>query len=217
MRSRIIAEALIAKAAADPEVQIRVYLDGQEYVSEWYYTSDLSEHEACLTAADDADDIRKCNEDGYYFGYALHLAGIDVRYKYYAYIWDYTYANQMHHKYLIIDNNIVASGSYNFSNNAEHETMENLVVYQATAYPNLVASFGDNFETIWTTGLPEDYYSQLWSEIEDGNTDFPIVFDAMALDWEDISDLKELIRLHCPDINSEAYREEPSKHLVCER
>ena len=35
MRSKQIAEALIAKRAADPDVSIQVYLDGQEYISRW--------------------------------------------------------------------------------------------------------------------------------------------------------------------------------------
>jgi len=217
MRSRSIAEALIAKSKADPQVDIRVYLDGQEYVSEWYYDSELDEYQACLDAADDADDVRKCDESGYYFGYTLHEAGIDVRYKYYAYRWDYTYALQMHHKYIIVDDSIVASGSYNFSNNAEHNTMENVAIYDRVTYPNLVASFQENFTSIWPTGRSEGHYEDLWDTIENGSDDFPIVFDSMALDWEEITALKELIRTHCPDINSEEYREDPASHWYCER
>lgn len=217
LRSRMITDALLEKAKSDPQVDIRVYLDGQEYVSEWYYNTDLEEYQACLDEADEADDVRDCDEAGYYFGYALHQAGIDVRYKYYAYRWDYTYALQMHHKYVIIDDSVVASGSYNFSNNAEHQTVENVVIYDGVAYPNLVASFSENFENIWPTGRSEGHYDNLWAEIEAGNDDFPIVFDSMALDWEEITALKELIRVYCPDINSEEYREDPASHWYCER
>jgi phosphatidylserine/phosphatidylglycerophosphate/cardiolipin synthase-like enzyme len=217
LRSRLIAQALLDKAENDPDVAIHVYLDGQEYVSEWYYTSDLDEYEFCLQAAVDADDRQDCDEKGYYFGLTLHLAGIPVRYKTYAYRWDYTYAAQMHHKYMIIDEKTVATGSYNYSNNAEHETMENLVIFEAVRYPNLVESFIDNFEAIWSTGLNEDYYNALWTEIEDGSDDFPIVFDSMALDWDQVTALKDLMRLHCPEINSEDYREDPSNHQSCVR
>jgi phosphatidylserine/phosphatidylglycerophosphate/cardiolipin synthase-like enzyme len=217
LRSRMISDALLAKAESDPQVTIQVYLDGQEYVSEWYFNSELEEHQACLDTAEDADDVRDCDEAGYYFGNALHQAGIDLRYKYYAYRWDYTYALQMHHKYVIIDDSLVASGSYNFSNNAEHATMENLVIYDGVTYPNLVASFSENFANIWPTGRAEGHYDSLWGEIEDGSDDFPIVFDSMALDWDEITALKDLIRVHCPDINSEDYREDPASHWYCER
>jgi phosphatidylserine/phosphatidylglycerophosphate/cardiolipin synthase-like enzyme len=217
LRSRLIADAILAKSKADPQVVIRVYLDGQEYVSEWYYDSELDEYEACLNASEDADDVRKCDENGYYFSFTLHQAGIDVRYKYYAYRWDYTYALQMHHKYIIIDDSTVASGSYNFSNNAEHNTMENVAIYDGITYPNLVASFSENFKSIWPTGRSEGHYDGLWDEIENGSGDFPIVFDSMALDWDEITALKELIRIQCPDINSEDYREDPASHWYCER
>jgi len=34
----------------------------------------------------------------------------------------------MHHKVIIIDNQIVITGSYNFSNNAEYENDENILI-----------------------------------------------------------------------------------------
>ena len=217
LRSRLIAEALIAKATNAPDVTIEVYLDGQEYVSEWYHNSELDEHARCLENAQDQDDEQDCFEKGYYFGNALHLAGIPVRYKYYAYRWDYTYAAQMHHKYMVIDDSIVASGSYNFSNNAEHNTMENMVILDGVRYPNLVDAYVKNFDEIWNTGVFEDHYSALWTTIEDATGDFPIVFDSMALNWDDITALKDLIREKCPEINSEDYRDDPSNHRYCER
>jgi len=50
LRSRPVAEALMAKHAANPNLDIRVYLDGQEYISEWYQAEQDADLEDCLEA-----------------------------------------------------------------------------------------------------------------------------------------------------------------------
>jgi phosphatidylserine/phosphatidylglycerophosphate/cardiolipin synthase-like enzyme len=216
MRFRPIAEAVLAKAASNPEVAIRVYLDGQEYTSAWYYGSQVDEVDDCLAEAEHAGDEADCLESGVYFGYALYEAGIPLRYKYYAYRWDYTYAAQMHHKTLLIDGDTVASGSYNYSPNAEWDTIENVVVYTADRYPGLVSSFVENFNSIWETGRAEGRYDALLDELA-GDGDVPLVFDSMALYWDEIDALKDAIQDACPDVDTDAYREDPADHTSCPR
>jgi len=219
MRSRGIAEALIAARAANPSLDIRVYLDGQEYVSYWTHSDQLDEYEDCMNDAGSSESAqRACYDKGYYFAYALDLTGLDVRYKYYAYRWDYSYAAQMHHKFILVDEAILASGSYNFSNNAEQNTMENVVFYSVDQYPTLVAQFRHHFDGLWVTGEADDLYFELMDDIENGTDDsFPIVFDAMALNWSQVTDLKSLIRSKCADINSSEFRENPAMHWRCDR
>jgi phosphatidylserine/phosphatidylglycerophosphate/cardiolipin synthase-like enzyme len=215
MRSRPIAEALIAKRVSSPEVEIKIYLDGQEYVSGWAQGQQERDLTSCLDrAAGKASKEQKCFDVGYYFGYELGQAGIDVRYKFYAFRWNYGYASQMHHKYLIIDGSTVASGSYNFSDNAEHNTIENVVVYEASRYPELVAAFQGNFSSVWETGA-----GLLDGLIDTVNTDetFPIVFDSMALSWGEVTELKNAIRANCADIYSDEFRDNASAHLTCTR
>ena len=72
----------------------------------------------------------RCLDNDFLFGYQVGDAGIDVRYKYYAYRWDYTYAPQMHHKFMAVDGTTLYSGSYNLSDNAEHDTFENMMVLE---------------------------------------------------------------------------------------
>ena len=48
MRSNAIAEALIAKQEATPDIEIRILLDGQEYVSESYNNTQKNKQAACL-------------------------------------------------------------------------------------------------------------------------------------------------------------------------
>ncbi len=116
---------------------------------------------------------------------------------------------------LIIDGRILATGSYNLSDNAEHNTMENMVILDGGAYPDLVNAYVANFEAIWTTGESEQVYDHLVEQIENADDGFPIVFEPMALDWQQVTDLKALIRDRCPQINSAEYRNAPQSHRWC--
>lgn len=53
----------------------------------------------------------------------------------------------MHHKFLVVDHSIVATGSYNWTRSAADGNQENLVV---SSDPRLVASFQAEFERLWT-------------------------------------------------------------------
>ncbi len=218
LRSRPVSEALMARHEADPGIDIRIYLDNQEYISEWYYNEQVSELEACLVEAGDSVSRQQdCYDKGFYFSYPVHTAGIPLRFKYYCYRWDYRYAEQMHHKYFIFDGSIVASGSYNLSDNAEHETLENMVIYEGEQFPDLVASFQANFEALWETGRSEGLYEQLIYLIEETADPIPIVFEPMALDWDQVTYLKEAIRQACPAVDSDAFRDDPAGHQTCYR
>jgi len=218
LRSRPVSEALMAKHAANPDLDIRVYLDGQEYISEWYQNEQDNDLEDCLEAAGDSLARQQdCIDKGYYFCYVVHQAGIDLKFKYYAYRWDYTYAEQMHHKYFIIDGEIVAAGSYNLSDNAEHNTLENMVIYHRVTFPQMVDAFVDNFENLWITGDSEGYYDDLVDLILNSTSPIPIVFDPMALNWDQVTYLKDIIRDNCPEINSDPFRNDPASHQTCYR
>jgi phosphatidylserine/phosphatidylglycerophosphate/cardiolipin synthase-like enzyme len=216
LRTRPISEALLQKRQDHPDMDIRVYLDGQEYISEWYHGVQEDDLVDCLEEADDSEAQRQdCLDSGFYFSFELQRAGIPLRFKYYSYRWHYTYAVQMHHKYLIFDGDTVATGSYNLSDNAEHNTMENLMVLRASRYPGLVDSYRDNFSSIWETGRADGVYNQLTDQIDGATSQIPIVFESMALTWQEVTDLKRLIRDTCPAINGDDYRDDPENHEIC--
>jgi phosphatidylserine/phosphatidylglycerophosphate/cardiolipin synthase-like enzyme len=180
LRSRPVSEALMRKRAEDPDVEIRVYLDGQEYISASTHTQQETNLEACLSLANTEAKQRSCRDKGFLFGYAIGRAGIDVRYKYYAYRWDVTYAAQMHNKFLIVDDALY-TGSYNLSDNAEHNTFENMLVFRGPEFRELVGAYEDEFEAMWSTG--EGKLDGLMETIRTETT-IPIVFDAMSLSWQ---------------------------------
>jgi len=216
LRSRPVAEALIAKKAASPDVDIRVYLDGQEYIARGTHEIQIDELDECLAAATTESKRRECLDKGFLFGYQVGEAGIDVRYKYYAYRWDNSYALQMHHKYMVIDHATLYTGSYNLSDNAEHETFENMMVFRGAESASLVQSFEQRFESMWKTGRDEGKLATLQSRIDQPGS-FPIVFDSMALTWSEVTGLKQKIRAACPAVDSQAYRISPASHQVCSR
>ena len=216
--SRPVAEALLAKKRERPSIDIRVYVDGQEYLSLSAYRDQQSRQQACLTAAGtDAVAQQRCYDRDFIYGLTLHQAGIPVRYKYYAYRWDNAYALQMHHKYFIVDGRTVVSGSYNLSDNAEHNTIENVVIYEASGYAELVRAFEANFSQIWETGRAEGRFATLLTQVQTGTGPFPIVFDPMALTWDDVTTLKSAIRVACPDINTADFRDNAPAHRICYR
>jgi phosphatidylserine/phosphatidylglycerophosphate/cardiolipin synthase-like enzyme len=193
LRSRPIAEALMAKVAASPEVDVKVYLDGQEYISDYANQDQKSGLQDCLTAAGTSESKKRaCMDKGFLFGLEVGNAGADVRYKFYAYRWDTSYAAQMHHKYVAIDGNKLLSGSYNLSDNAEHNTFENMFVFEGERYAELVASFEANFASMWETGRAEGLLADLTETVETKTT-IPIVFPSMALTWQEVTTLKQLI------------------------
>ncbi|MFA7133563.1 MAG: phospholipase D-like domain-containing protein [archaeon] len=53
----------------------------------------------------------------------------------------------MHNKYTIIDMNLVATGSFNYSNNADTRNEENLVFIQSE---DVASAFKKNFDEIWS-------------------------------------------------------------------
>lgn len=215
LRSRPVSEALIAKKKASPDLDIRVYLDGQEYISETSHDFQVRDVQACLVKAGDSDaKKRTCLDKGFLFGHQLGTEGIDVRYKYYAYRWDYTYAPQMHHKYMVVDAKTLFTGSYNLSDNAEHDTFENMVELSGRSNASVIKAFEANFEKIWNTGRDEDKLAALTARISGGG-EIPIVFDAMALTDAEVSSLKATIRATCPAVDSTAYRQAAASHKTC--
>ena len=218
LRSRPIAEALLAVHNLKPQVKIRVLLDGQEYTSVSRQEKQEQKLDACLEEAEgSASQTQKCMDVGYYFARELHEAGVPLRFKWYAYKWHYKYAEQMHHKHFIIDGAVVVAGSYNLSDNAEHNTFENMVRLHGALYPGLVTSFEENFETLWVQGQNEGRYDAYLEEVLYGQEDLPIVVAPMAIDTDQVQVLKEAILDTCPMVTTEDFHQEPWKHTVCER
>ncbi len=207
MRSRPIAEALIAKKQQNPQIDIQVYLDGQEYISAEYNQVQTDEREAELAEADTPGEIREIMEKDFYYSYELIVAGIEVRFKTYSYKWHPNTAALMHHKYAVFDDRIVATGSYNYSYNSETESMENLLVFDDTFSGETVSAFRENFATIWETGRAEGYYDDLLAYIVSGSRYVPVLYPSMALTYNEVQTLKQTIEAACPAVKGQFFKD----------
>jgi phosphatidylserine/phosphatidylglycerophosphate/cardiolipin synthase-like enzyme len=214
LRHRAVAEALIAKAKASPNVDIKVYLDAQEYISEAsnaYQEKDLA---TCLAGATTPAQTRTCTDKGFLYGYEVGNSNIDVRYKFYSYRWDNSYAKQMHDKYFVFDGETLYSGSYNLSDNAEHDTFENMLVFRGAEHAALVRAYEANFASIREVGRSS--FTGLQEQIKTADP-LPIVFAPVALDWDEVTALKTLIRANCTAIDTQVFRIAAAQHQTCKR
>ncbi len=217
LRSRPIAEALIARA--QDGLDIRVYLDGQEYISASAHREQELRRATCLANAGAREPkIRRCNNKGFLFGYQLGNSNIDVRYKYYAYRWDNSYAPQMHNKFMTVDRSVLFTGSYNLSDNAEHDTFENMFRMSGAQYQSLIDQYEERFEKLWETGRTERHEDSLRAKLNNANvTEIPIVFDAVAMTHDEVTKLRADLRDACAEIDGPEFRRNAAKYRTCTR
>jgi phosphatidylserine/phosphatidylglycerophosphate/cardiolipin synthase-like enzyme len=216
MRLRPVAEALLAKKQSNPSVDIKVYVDQQEWIS---VTGDQAQNlkvATCKANATTPAQLRDCGYNDFLFAKSLVDGGIDLRFKAYAYRWDASYAPQMHSKYMIVDGSELISGSYNLSMNSEHGTFENALHLTGPQFKPLLAKFEQNFATIFETGRSQNLLASLRSEISSAQT-IPLVFDSMALTWSEFDQLRVLIRKNCTQVDSTEFRQNAPGHKVCPR
>jgi hypothetical protein len=214
MRLRPFVEALVSKKQANPSLDIRVYLDQQEYISPSGDTAQKTALDTCLAAATTETQRLNCLYNDYLFSKLLVDAGITVRFKSYAYRWDHSYAAQMHSKYMVVDGKEVLTGSFNASMNSEQATFESGLHVFGAAYAPLVAKFEQNFTAIWDVNRAA--LASLRTKITNDAT-FPIVFPSMALTYQEFGDLRTLIRANCPTVDSTDFRDNPAAHRTCTR
>ena len=206
LRSRPIAEALLAKKATHPEVEIRVVLDAQEFITPEYDAYLIEQRNQCVAEAATDNQRAACLDSGHYYSYALHAAGIGVRFKTNSYLWDYETSRQMHSKYAIFDGNVVAAGSYNYSNNAETNSVENLLVVESAFTPQVVSEFADNFQAIWSYGRVEKYYQDLMQYLASGAQLIPLQYPVMTLNYGELSALKDRVSKRAPAVTDDYFR-----------
>jgi phosphatidylserine/phosphatidylglycerophosphate/cardiolipin synthase-like enzyme len=216
LRLRAVAEALVAAKQANPALDIRVYLDQQEYISAAGQTAQLADLAECRANATTPARLWNCESKDFLFGKQVGDAGVTVRYKTYAYRWDVSYAVQMHDKFILIDGNELFSGSYNLSMNSEQATFENALHLRGATYAPVIAAFEREFERLWNTGRQPDKLPGLRATVASATT-IPLLFDSMALSWQEVTDLRTLVRANCTAADSTVFREDPANHRTCTR
>jgi phosphatidylserine/phosphatidylglycerophosphate/cardiolipin synthase-like enzyme len=123
--SERIAQALIKVHEDNPSIEIEVLLDLGEY-----------------------GDGRSRSRD-------LESAGITVRYKTFSLAFHHPRSQLMHHKTIIIDGGrLIGTGSYNWSDTAEHGNYENFLTIEGDVRRNRAFAdrFVDEHDSLWDSG-----------------------------------------------------------------
>jgi len=216
MRLRPVAEALVKKKRDFPNLDIKVYLDQQEYISASGNAAQLAELAACQAGSATPRQLADCLRNDFLFAKTLVDAGITVRFKSFAYRWDASYAAQMHSKYMVVDGKELISGSFNLSMNSEQATFENALHLTGAEYAPVYSAFEQNFAKIFDTGRAQDLLGSLRAQIGTAAT-IPLTFPPMALTYSEFDQLRQLIRANCTVVDSDEYRSNAPAHKTCPR
>jgi phosphatidylserine/phosphatidylglycerophosphate/cardiolipin synthase-like enzyme len=179
------------RRAALRGVKVDLLLDSQEYVStqkEKYLVEKVKE---CKKTQSDS----YCRSRGLYYGRKAMKAGINVYIKYYSFIWDFIISPQMHHKYMIVDDQTLYTGSYNWSANAEFNSFENVTVIDDYA---TISSFKDNFDKILQYG--RGGFEQLKESLKNSSVNLPLHFDPITLPMKKVDELYKVACSKCPEV-----------------
>ncbi len=94
------------------------------------------------------DDFRDLKKRASY----LEKPGIALRVKFYNLKPGEFLTHQMHNKFLVIDGESVMTGSFNWSESAEKNHIENLVEFTGQMGQTMATAFSTEFESIWEMG-----------------------------------------------------------------
>lgn len=128
------------------------------------------------------------DEGSVFFDERLAVLGATVTYKLYSFRWDYRTAKQMHTKYMIVDDAVVLTGSFNWSNNSETSSMENLI---ALSGPE-TGAYSENFQNVQAYG--EGAFDKLLQEIKRRRGWGPCAFPPLTLTADQALRLQKAFR-----------------------
>ncbi len=199
LRSVPVTEAILRKIEENPDFEIRVFTDNQEFVWPNVSASLLEELAQCYAEARTDIQVFNC-EKGQLYSFALHEAfedapNAEIRLKYYAYNWHFTFP-QMHMKSMIVDGRFIVAGSYNLSFTSEFGTFENVVILDGDAYPELLADVLEQYDAMWSMRRAEGAYDALMADVGDDAL-VPLRFDPIALSWAEVADYRTAVYDTC--------------------
>ena len=173
-------------------VDVQLLLDSQEYISAGYQSYENDKRDTCLEGG---KTLEQCYKAGFHFGRLAAEKGITVFIKYYMTSWDFIFAPQMHHKYMIVDGKTLYTGSYNWSKNAEFKTVENVAIIKDK---KTVAKYEDNYDYLKSYG--EGEYEKLTNRWSKAKKKLQLKFKPMTLSVSAIDDLRAIACEKCPSV-----------------
>ena len=181
-----VADALLRAAAPPRNIKIRLSVDNQEF-KKYSRPGDIE-----MTPYFVAEWKKRFPD-----------RPVPVRVKYYSHCPDPATWQLNHHKFMLVDNNKLFSGSFNLSHQAEHEQFDNLVLFNGAAYQHLYQQYNQEFEHLWTWSRegkePKKEVRDLFFQVKEGG--YPLhINDSMALDWNEAIALQDDVEKMAPGL-----------------
>lgn len=118
--------------------------------------------------------------------YLLKHPNIQLRVKFYSLkVSDYL-EHQMHHKFMVVDQRFLLTGSFNWSKSSEENHIENLIFIDQGAHSQVVHQFVDEFEFVW--GLGRHQFEDILANFEI-QEEFSCRFSPMVLTVPEVKKL----------------------------
>ena len=183
IRLRPIFDAIQRAAARGVKTEILLTMGEYEYRStrkkmELKECSDLYE-KSCSTSQNFGVYLNRKDFPGH--------ENVQVRIKWFNIHKSAFLAKQMHSKYMIVDDNVVFTGSFNWSYSAEYQHIENLVELDREFHPTVVDNFQKDFQFMWNQnrGQFKPFIESLEQAITD-DKEKDCSFEPMALSETEI-------------------------------
>lgn len=124
---------------------------------------------------------------------SLKYKNIKIRIKYFDLRPLQSIQKQMHHKYIIIDNQYILTGSFNWSFSSEFQHIENLLFIDKAYYPYMVNQFEEDFSQLWIKN--RDTFNQLYTKLKENfkqNKKFKCSLTPITLNYSQIDKIRRL-------------------------
>lgn len=115
---------------------------------------------------------------------------VEVRLKFFHLKTSAYLSKQMHSKYLIIDEQVVLSGSFNWSYSSEFSHIENIVEINQRESKEVLKEFNKDFDILWGQGREKlSHLHERISATKKAGEKMDCGFDPMSLSYEEIDSL----------------------------
>lgn len=191
IKLRPVYEALIR--AAQRGVKIKVLVTMGEYETRAYRlnktlpTCEVLYSEECSIGENYSTFLSRSDFSGH--------ENIEVRFKFFNLDHGAYLSEQMHSKYLIVDDSLLLTGSFNWSYSSEYGHIENLLRIPFEGHQDLLNQFNRDFSWLWDLNRSsvDATFSQLAEKILSGEK-IDCDIESFSLSAEEIDQMVELIR-----------------------
>lgn len=125
---------------------------------------------------------------------SLVKKNIEVRVKFFDLRPLQSIQKQMHHKYILIDDKHLLTGSFNWSFSSEFQHIENLLSIDKNYFPAIVFAFKNNFNQLWVKN--RQHFSAFYTQLKENfakEKKFKCHFKPMVLSYLQIDEVRKVI------------------------